>query len=255
MAVTEALIRELERVALAAAESGAAEHSIDAVTVEHKGDHGDLVTNVDGAAEAAIRSVLADLRPMDWVLGEEGTDETGTSDVRWIIDPLDGTANFVNGYPHRSVSIGAWVEGLPAVGVVINTARGDVFTGSLVSPATCDGRRLKVAAAEPAQAVVATGFSRTAERRAQQGAVLARLLPEVGDIRRSGSPALDLCSVAAGWTHAYYEGPLGWWDYAAGEAIVRAAGGDVATAFDGNHTVIIAGNRNLVAWLHRFLAR
>lgn len=253
MAITESFIRQLERIALTAATAGAECHVAVDFTTRSKG-RTDIVTSVDEDAEAAIQESIRGARPSDSILGEEGTDIIGSSDVRWIIDPLDGTANFVHGSPHRAVSVGAWVEGIPSVGVVIDTGRHDVFTGSIVSPARRNGSLIRVAEVEPSRAILGTGFSPVVERRRHQAGVLAELLPRVGDVRRTGSPALDLCSVAAGWTDGFYEGPLGLWDYAAGEVIVRAAGGEVLSAFDGQNNLIIAGHRELVRWLQRELA-
>lgn len=253
MAITETFIRRLEHIALTAAEAGAAHHAEVDFATEAKGKV-DVVTTIDLASERAVFEVLRRSRPDDSILGEEGTDVVGSSDVRWIIDPLDGTANFVQGSPHRALSIGVWVEGIPAVGVVIDSGRGDVFTGSVVSPARRNGEVIRVAEAPPEHAIIGTGFSRESDRREFQASVLAGLLPDVADIRRTGSPALDLCSVAAGWTHGFYEGPLGLWDYAGGEVIVRAAGGDVVSAFDGRHNILIAGSRDLVTWLRQRLA-
>lgn len=247
------LIHQLERTALEVARRGAVAHDVGAFDVEPKNGF-DVVTSVDLAAEAAMVDFITDQRPNDSIIGEEGTGVVGDNDVMWVLDPLDGTANFTMGAPYRSVSVGLRVEGSPAVGVVIDTGRGDEFTGSVSSPARRNGELIRVKPADLAHAILSTGFSPDPARRAQQAAVIAGLLPQIRDIRRGGSPALDLCGVACGWTHGFFEGPLGSWDYTAGQVIVKAAGGDSAFVFDGSHDLIVAGSRPLVDGLARLLS-
>jgi myo-inositol-1(or 4)-monophosphatase len=189
----------------------------------------DVVTEMDRAAEALITSRLRAQRPGDAFLGEEGG-ASGHGPVRWIIDPLDGTVNYLYGLADWAVSIAAEVAGTVVAGVVAVPARGEVFTAVATGGAWLRaGRSAPVAlrcttGVALAEALVATGFGYAAERRAVQGEVVAALLPQVRDIRRGGSCAVDLCSVAAGRVDAYYERGVNYWDYAAGGLIAREAG-------------------------------
>jgi len=212
----------------------AAEH------VDVKSSPVDVVTAVDKASEELIVRRLLDARPADGVLGEEGAAREGTSGVRWVIDPIDGTVNFLYDLPAYAVSIGAEVDGEVVAGVVLNAATGELFTATrgggahLRSPARPEPVRL--AGSRPPsldQTLVATGFGYRVEQRRAQGAVVAALLPRVRDIRRFGSSALDLCAAAAGRTDAYYELDLNPWDHAAG-ALVAAEAGLVVTGLPGS---------------------
>jgi myo-inositol-1(or 4)-monophosphatase len=145
--------------------------------------------------------------------------------VRWVVDPIDGTVNFLYNLPNWAVSIAAEVDGEVVVGVVADASNGEMFTGSRGSGAQCDGVPLEVVDhAELATALVGTGFSYLAARRARQAQVLTAVLPAVRDIRRAGSAALDLCSLAAGRLDAFYEKGLAPWDFAAGALIATEAG-------------------------------
>jgi myo-inositol-1(or 4)-monophosphatase len=189
----------------------------------------DVVTEMDRAAEALITDRLRAQRPGDAFLGEEGG-ASGQGRVRWIIDPLDGTVNYLYGLADWAVSIAAEVDGALVAGVVAVPVRGEVFT------AVSGGGAWLLAGDEPpvmlrcntavplAEALVATGFGYAAARRAVQGEVVAAVLPQVRDIRRGGSAAVDLCSVAAGRVDAFYERGLNYWDYAAGGLIATEAG-------------------------------
>lgn len=247
------LIHSLERLALDVAQAGAATHSVDAFDTESKGEF-DVVTSVDLAAEAAMMERIEHHRPNDSVISEEGATMVGDSDVMWVIDPLDGTANFTMGAPYRSVSVGIRVEAHPVVGVVIDSGRGDVFTGSMLSPARRNGEVIRIKEAPLAEAILSTGFSPDPVRRAHQARIMAELAPQIRDLRRGGSPALDLCGVASGWTHGFFEGPLGSWDYTAGQVIVKAAAGDTAFVYDGEHDVVVSGSKAIVSALARFLS-
>jgi myo-inositol-1(or 4)-monophosphatase len=148
--------------------------------------------------------------------------------VRWVVDPLDGTTNFLYGIPAFAVSIAVEVDGTTEVAVVVDVARDETFTAVRGQGATLQGRPIRcTGASHLATALVGTGFSYDAGRRARQGAVVARLLPQVRDIRRSGSAALDLCWVAAGRLDAYYEHGLAPWDLAAGSLVAAEAGATV----------------------------
>jgi myo-inositol-1(or 4)-monophosphatase len=181
----------------------------------------DLVSEADLAAEQAIRDVLAARRPGDGIVGEEGADVAGSSGRRWIVDPLDGTVNFLFGIPQWCVSVACEGE----VGVILDALRGELFTVRAGGPALLDGEPLRASRRDDlATAMVATGFGYEAGVRAAQARVAARLLPQVRDIRRLGSAALDLAWTAAGRLDAYYEYGLNAWDVAAGEMLCAAAG-------------------------------
>ncbi|GAA0481388.1 inositol monophosphatase family protein [Streptomyces sp. NPDC046215] len=185
----------------------------------------DVVTEMDIAAEKLITGYLAERRPADGLLGEEGASSAGTSGVRWVIDPIDGTVNYLYGLPSWAVSIAAEIDGEAVVGVVAAPMRGETYRAVLGEGAFAADRRLRVRPAPaPEHALIGTGFGYLASRRASQAEVLRSLLPEVRDIRRGGSAAIDLCDVACGRLDGYYERGLNPWDYAAGALIAREAG-------------------------------
>lgn len=199
-----------------------------ALEVDTKSDPTDVVTAMDRVCEQFLRDQIAAARPDDGVHGEEHDESTGTSGVRWIIDPIDGTVNYLYGLADYAVSIGVEVDGQLAVGVVTKPSTGEQFHARVGRGAYCDERPLRASEpAGPGLALVGTGFGYLAERRRQQGQVVAALLPQVRDIRRLGSAALDLCNVAAGRIDAYYEWGTHIWDWAAGVVICREAGVDV----------------------------
>ena len=203
-------------------------------TLATKSSPTDVVTEMDHAAERLIRTLLLGARPDDGLLGEEGSDIAGASGVRWVVDPIDGTVNFLYGYPAWSVSIAAEVVdpgsgpqafGQAVAGVVHVPAAGLTWTATLGGGAWRDGRRLRGSRTTSlAQALVGTGFGYAAETRRRQAEVLACVLPAVRDIRRSGSAAFDLCCAAEGLLDAYYERGLNPWDLAAGALIAHEAG-------------------------------
>jgi myo-inositol-1(or 4)-monophosphatase len=196
--------------------------------VDTKSTETDMVTAADRASERLIVEGLRAARPDDAILGEEGTADAGTTGVRWIIDPLDGTTNFLYGIPAFAVSIAAEVDGRVAAGVVVDVERNECFTAALGHGAWLDGVPLRRRDATVlATALVATGFGYDPLRRAEQGAVVAALLPLVRDIRRVGAAAIDLCWVAAGRVDAYYERGIQPWDRAAGALIAAEAGARV----------------------------
>ena len=208
-------------------------------SVDVKSSPVDVVTAVDRASEELITARLLAARPDDGLLGEEGADRAGTSGVRWVVDPIDGTVNFLYDLPAYSVSIAAEVDGEVRAGVVLNVATGELYTATagggaqLSSPARPQPVRLTGSVpASLEQMLVGTGFGYRAEQRRAQGAVVARLLPRVRDIRRHGSSAIDLCTAAAGRIDAYYELDLKPWDHAAG-ALVAAEAGLVVTGLAG----------------------
>ncbi|MFF9556373.1 inositol monophosphatase family protein [Streptomyces albus] len=185
----------------------------------------DVVTEMDLASEKLITGFLSEHRPDDGFLGEEGATSEGTSGVRWVIDPVDGTVNYLYGRPDWAVSIAAEYRGERVVGVVAAPVRGETWHAVLGQGAYLDGRRLHCRPAPPLeQALIGTGFGYIAERRVAQAAVARELVPRVRDIRRAGSAAIDLCDVAAGRLDGYYERGLNPWDLAAGDLVAREAG-------------------------------
>jgi myo-inositol-1(or 4)-monophosphatase len=194
-------------------------------SIDTKSTATDMVTEMDRAAEALIIEALSTARPDDGFLGEEGTDRAGTSGLRWVVDPLDGTTNYLYGYPAWSVSIAAVDDAGSLVGVVHDPRAGETFTAVRGAGAWCDGLAISVGRPpDLASTLVGTGFAYRAQERAWQAAVLAHVLPRVRDIRRAGSAALDLCSVGAGRLDAYYERGIMPWDSAAGILVASEAG-------------------------------
>jgi myo-inositol-1(or 4)-monophosphatase len=204
------------------------------LAVESKSSPTDVVTAMDRASERFLTGELRRLRPGDAVLGEEGADRAGSTGVRWLVDPIDGTVNYLYDLPQYAVSVAAEVDGTVVAGAVHNPATGETFRaaaggGAWLSAPGVPERRLAVTGCtELAQALVATGFGYDAGVRATQAAAVARLLPRVRDIRRLGSAALDLCYLAAGRLDAYYEGGLNPWDFTAGGLIAAEAGAVLA---------------------------
>jgi myo-inositol-1(or 4)-monophosphatase len=185
----------------------------------------DVVTEVDRASEELIRERLLAARPDDSILGEEGDDHVGTSGVLWIVDPIDGTVNFLYGLPEYAVSIAAEVDGEVVAGVVLNVVTGVVFAAARGHGATRDGRPIGVRATPPlSHRLVLTGFSYRPDLRAEQASQVARLLPQVRDVRRIGSSALDICHVAEGAGDAYVEEGSQRWDWSAAALVARESG-------------------------------
>ena len=205
-------------------------------SVETKSTGTDMVTEMDRAAEALIVDGLLRRRPDDGILGEEGSARAGTSGVRWVVDPLDGTTNYLYGFPSYAVAIGAEVDGVSVAGAVRDVVHGETFSAVAGGGAFLDGRRLHVTGPPTlATALVGTGFGYDAERRAAQGDVLRRVLPRVRDVRRAGAAAVDLCWVAAGRLDAFYEVGLAPWDWAAASLVASEAGARTLRRDDGLH--------------------
>ena len=192
----------------------------------------DMVTEVDRASEALIVDGLLAARPDDGVVGEEGTSTPGSSGIRWVVDPLDGTTDYLYGHPGFAVSIAAEDDAGALVGVVVDPLHGDTFAAVRGGGATRNGRPIACRdTTSLAVALVATGFSYDPDRRRRQAAVLEQVLPEVRDIRRMGAASVDLCWVACGRVDAFYERGLAPWDHAAGALVASEAGavtGDLA---------------------------
>ncbi len=194
-------------------------------TLDTKSSGTDLVTEMDKASEKLIVSLIDAERPDDGIIGEEGTSRAGTSGVRWVVDPIDGTTNYVYRHPFFSVSIGVQVDGVTVAGAVSAPMLRDVYTGVLGGGAFRNGTPISVSGlTDVAHALVGTGFSYSSEIRALQGARLTTVLPHIREIRRAGSAAIDLCFVADGRLDAYFEDGLQPWDECAGLLIAAEAG-------------------------------
>lgn len=233
--VPEALEAELLDVARAAARVAAAEllarYERTAQGLDTKTTATDPVSDADRAAEAAIRALLAQRRPGDAILGEEGGETVDTtrppSGVRWVVDPLDGTVNYLFRYPQWSVSVAAEdADGSALAGVVLDPLRGEELSATRTGPLLRDGAPVeqRPRAATLGVALVATGFGYDAAVRARQADVLRRVLPRVRDVRRGGSAALDLAWTALGRCDAYWERGVKAWDVAAGGLLCARAG-------------------------------
>jgi myo-inositol-1(or 4)-monophosphatase len=239
-APTPAELLELARtIALDAAELVRRRRAEGVAVAASKSSQEDVVTFADREAETLIRTALAAARPDDAFYGEESGGAEGSSGITWVVDPIDGTVNYLYGIPAYAVSIAAVEGGIDAAswtvlaGVVVNPALGEVFSASKDGGAFLGDQRLRCnTGVETSQTLLGTGFSYTADVRARQGEFVAGMLPLVRDIRRAGAAALDLCSVAAGRLDAYVERGLNPWDYAAGSLIAREAGAWVG-GFDG----------------------
>lgn len=241
---TKVLAEVAERVAVEAAELVAeARRAIargEPVAVESKTAETDVVTAADQQAERFIRDRLAELRPTEPVLGEEqghdGSTPGADGTVTWVVDPIDGTVNFLYGFPWFAVSVAAQIDGQSVAGAVVEPVSGRRWTAARGTGAWLDGVRLAVSHPERlALTLCSTGFAYQAQRRRRQAAMVAQLLGHVRDIRRSGSAALDLCAVAAGWCDAHFEHGLSRWDWAAG-ALIAAEAGAVVTVPGQNQT-------------------
>jgi myo-inositol-1(or 4)-monophosphatase len=210
----------------------------------------DVVTALDRASEELVARRLREARPDDGLLGEEGSDAAGSSGVRWIVDPIDGTVNFLYGLPNWAVSLAAEVDGEVVAGVVHAPALGRTYTAlrgggaALTTGGGPAAEPLRVSAVDRLEmALVGTGFGYTVKRRTAQITVLTRVIPKVRDIRRMGAASLDLCAVAAGTLDAYYERGLKPWDHAAGGLVATEAGavvGGLAGAAPGEDLYIAA---------------
>jgi myo-inositol-1(or 4)-monophosphatase len=225
--------------------------------LEYKSTATDPVSDADRDAEASIRRLLRAERPDDAMLGEEGTAERGASGLRWVIDPLDGTVNFLYRQPSFAVSIACEDDDGGLVAVVHQPTSGETFSARRGGGATLDGVPIAVNRLESLdRALVATGFSYEAARRELQGALMARMLPRVRDVRRGGSAALDLAWVAMGRLDGYYEHGLNAWDWAGGALLVQEAGGRVLRVppVGGLPEGLLAGDGAIVEALAELLA-
>lgn len=223
----------------------------------------DFVTEIDRGAEAVIAEALRAAVPDSVVVGEELSPTASATGLRWIVDPVDGTTNYLHGFPVYAVSVAAVVDDVTEAGIVVDVARQLTYRARAGGGAWCGDERLRVSSvAEPAMALLATGFPfkrPAADRLDEYLAQFARLLPACSGIRRAGAAALDLAWLAAGTFDAFWELWLEPWDIAAGTLLVREAGG-LVTDLDGTPVAhaagpVVAGNPTMHAWLLKELGR
>ena len=200
------------------------------------------MSDADREAERVIVEMLADERPDDGLLAEEGAEASAASGRRWLVDPLDGTTNYLYGYPAWAVSVALEDERGGLAGVVYDPARGETFTASRGGGARLNGTPIAVRRqARLETALIATGFGYASELRAEQAAALTSILPRVRDLRRGGAAALDLAWVACGRVDGYFERGLKAWDWGAGRLLVAEAGGLVEDLAGEPHGLVAAG--------------
>ncbi|MCU1405685.1 MAG: inositol monophosphatase [Glaciihabitans sp.] len=256
------LLALARRVALTAGELVKRRREEGVTVADLKSSAVDVVTLADRESEVLIRRLLQQSRPDDGFYGEEGAEDEGTSGLTWIVDPIDGTVNYLYNIPHYAISI-AVVRGsadpltwTALAGCVLNPVSGEVYTASAGGGAFLNDAPISVApAVELEQALVGTGFAYDAATRGRQGEVVAKLLTQTRDIRRIGSAALDLCLVASGRLNAYYERGLKPWDHAAAALIATEAGARVA-GLDGakaSGEMLIAGESSVTIALEKLL--
>lgn len=258
------LLRLAIEVAREAGELVVAARRAGVEVADRKSSPVDIVTQVDRDSETLIRARLAAARPLDGFFGEEGGRGASESGLTWVVDPIDGTVNYLYGIPHYAISI-AVVEGEPdpqswtaVAGVVLNPVTGELFEAVRGGGARLDGRPISIADPVPlAEALIGTGFAYSAETRAEQGVAIAQLLPVVRDLRRMGTASLDLCHVAAGRTNAYFERTLSPWDHAAGGLIAAEAGAVVKGLGDRrpDREFVLAAHPEMVAELESLLVK
>ena len=224
----------------------------------------DVVTEMDKASEELVRNYLATHRPGDGLLGEEGSDIPSSTGITWIVDPIDGTVNYLYQLPGWNISVAAQLDGITLAGAVFAPL---LDGGMLWSAHRGGGARLQRGAAQPLSiqsnaqvplhlALLATGFSYSTEIRKKQGARFAKLIPHVRDIRRMGAAAVDLCLVASGMVDGYFEEELAPWDLAAGELIATEAGALVTNATGGpaGREMVVAAHPSLHSQILALLA-
>jgi len=234
-----------ERAARAAGGLLVEHAALGAVGVESKSSATDMVSAADRASEELLVDLLTTARPDDGLIGEEGTARAGTTGLTWVCDPLDGTTNYLYGFPQWAVSVAVEDRDGPLAGCVYDPSRDEAFTAARGDGATLNGRPIRVSAAhELATSLIGTGFAYQASVRAAQGARMSAVLGAVRDIRRAGSAALDLAWVACGRLDGFFESGIHHWDYAAGMLLVPEAGGVFAVGpgpLDGLLQVVASG--------------
>ncbi len=207
------------------------------ISAKTKSSDLDLVCEVDIETEKVIVEHILKERPDDTIIGEEGNNHKGNSGISWIIDPLDGTVNYLHRFPAYGISIGVEIDNIGVVGVVYDTSQEQIYTGIIDNQSKCGEESIFVSDCSSLQnALIATGFLPNREIRTLQGKVLTDVLPNVLDIRRNGSPIIDFCRVASGVIDGFYEFGLGKWDISAGSIIAQAAGAKVTTLPINNKT-------------------
>jgi myo-inositol-1(or 4)-monophosphatase len=222
--------------------------------VERKSSRTDMVSDADRDAEELVRTMLARERPEDGLLAEEGSESEAESGRRWVVDPLDGTTNYLYGIPVWAVSIALEDADGGLVGVVRDPVRDETFTAIRGQGAHLDGEELRIQdRGRLDTALIATGFSYDSDQRADQARLLTQVLPRVRDIRRAGAAALDLCGLAAGRVDGYYERGLQAWDWAAAGLIVREAGGEVRR-LDGEPAGLLAAAPGIADGLYALVS-
>ncbi len=224
--------------------------------IQTKSSPTDMVTMVDKETEGIIKEMLLGARPQDGFLGEESAEVT-SNEITWVVDPIDGTTNFVYGFPVFAVSIAARdFSGATLVGLVVDVYHGDCFYATLGGGSFLNNRSIAVSNTNSlSQALVSTGFSYDKVTRVAQAKTLTHIIGEVRDIRRAGAASLDLCYLAAGRVDGYYEVGLWPWDYAAGTLIVREAGGVVGSlnSDQPSQEITVAGNTTIFKELRELL--
>ena len=216
----------------------------------------DVVTIMDKNSERLLEELLLGARPSDGILGEEGASVAGSSGVVWVVDPLDGTVNYLYDLPGWAVSVAARFDGETIAGCVYAPSINRTWSAARGMGAWLNGAA--ISCNEPVEfenSLIATGFSYSADERSVQGRIVQKLLSQVRDIRRNGAAAVDLCHVASGSIDGYFERGLNPWDFAAGELIVREAGGVVSnlSGGDASYEMTIAGGAGVHARLLAFL--
>lgn len=217
----------------------------------------DVVTAADRAVENLLVDRIRAVRPGDGLLAEEGAEQVGTTGWRWVIDPIDGTVNYLRGIPQWATSLGVEREGVTQVGVVFDPSKNELWTAVRGRGSWLNGRRLACSTATTlSTALIGTGFGYATERRARQSLALPVLLPVIGDLRRLGAGALDLCSVAAGRLDGYYEQGLSPWDLCAGGLVATEAGARLS-GLDGSppsYDLVLAACPGIWEPLHALLS-
>ncbi|HEX4901857.1 MAG TPA: inositol monophosphatase family protein [Acidimicrobiales bacterium] len=241
------------RLATEAGELLASLVAAERTSVATKSTATDMVTEMDRASEALLVRRLRELCPQDGIIGEEGASHEGESGVVWVVDPLDGTTNYLYGHPFWNVSVGATLDGEPVAGAVAVPSLGETFAGAVGRGSTRNGQPLRIAPPAPLDAcLVGTGFGYDPAQRVAQAGALATFLDRIRDIRRGGAAAADLCGVACGRLDAYYEHGLYEWDRVAGTVIAREAGARVEVLPSPIPGTGVAGDCTVAAHPQRF---
>jgi len=251
-----AVLAHIAHVVAAAAADSVRSRLGRARVVHTKSSPTDVVTQADLEVEALIRRELLDETPGAAISGEEEGSAAGTTALRWIVDPIDGTINFLYNLPVMSVSIAAELDGTVVAGAVADVVRGEVFSGSRGQGVRCDGSMVTASKVDDlADALVGTGFSYSAEDRSREGEIAALVLPATRDIRNFGSASLHLAWVAAGRLAAFYQRDLNEWDLAAGAFLATEAGARVEYGSEENDGLLLAAAPGVFDQLRRLVTK